>query len=344
MEYKKLIDNVLSESGLNELPQELQTENIHLWEGDINSEKDWDDWTGGQLVNHMYYKKSFKAGIDVLNLEFGSNTNSYYGLLNKNETIEIYSSEYIDLTGKFITIGDDLKTFYLAVSHSLSNFSLKQDKETKNFLTKIVLVNLVKYLSNEFDDSDQAPTINVEIGKINETIKVPKLKHQDNFGMYDPALAEFELVEIHNEVPDTIEIMLPDPAVYKGVDIIKNESDNQSPLNDKRVEPISASTKPENFPINPHYSILPAQFNIASIDNYGFTHPADSSNQIKVLNSMGSLGTMTSTSGNIASASGNKDIAKTGGVISSITTGLAQRFFGGQRSVSKLSCYNTKSY
>lgn len=96
-------------------------------------------------------------------------------------------------------------------------------------------------------------------------------------------------------------------------------------LTDKKVIPTKANTKPKKYPENPYYSILPAQFNIFAIDNYGFTHPADPSNVAKVIGATQSLGSSANTGLSIGGALGLGGKAST---IGTAVIGLAGKFFG----------------
>lgn len=318
---------MLSQMGLTEIPKELLNETFHIWRGDIDTEKDWDDFIGGQLVNHTYYEKSFRGAVDTESLEFGSSPNSFYSLLTANGNIELYTTEAIDLTGKFVSIGKDIDKKYLATSIRLSGFDMKEKKNGKVFATKIILVDVVKYLSDQMDDDTPAPTINFANGKMGESVTVPLYKPSDESGDIGETLVEeFVPTEITNEVPNVIEILIPVAAAVIGHDQVNSKNGGANPLGDYRKEAKKASTKPKHFPTNPLYSILPAQFAIHSIDNYGFSHQNDPANAIKTLLATQTMGSAANTATSLAASNGI--LGKATSAITSGAIGLAQKFFG----------------
>lgn len=321
MEYKKLIEEVVSQSQLSEIPDELLSQTFHIWEGDINPQKDWDDFIGGQLVNHTYYEASFKGGVDSANLEFGSNSNSFYSLFHENTIIEVYTNKFIDLSGKFVTIGGDIDKKFLAVSYRLDNFKLK-DKETEVFLGKIVLVDLVKKLSDEEDETSIAPTINIANGKFGETINIPTLKKSVVDEIAETDLTDYEVTTIVVPRVRTIEILLDNPSIIAAPDIVINS--DGTVLTDRKVIPKVANTNPKSFPINPFYTIAPVQFNVFSIDNFGFSHPADLSNAAKMLSATQAFASGASTGMSI----GGGILGKVANGIGQASVGLSQKFFG----------------
>lgn len=102
----------------------------------------------------------------MTNLSYGNNINSIYGMLGENEQIIIYTREYKDLTGKFITFGEDKSKIYLAISFELNNFTLKNDKKTNLYLGKIILVDIVKFMDSQLNSGEEGPCINIKFGKL----------------------------------------------------------------------------------------------------------------------------------------------------------------------------------
>jgi hypothetical protein len=155
--------------------------------------------------------------VDITNLQFASSPNSFYSLMNMQETITIYTNEYIDLNGKFLTIGEDINNFYLAISLELQGFKLKTKTAKKQiFYGKIVLVNIQKYLDNLVNNANEAPIINIVAGKVNETIKVPKIKTKEARQLQDLSIDNFEEVDYIIPQVKYVELMLPNPAVGIG--------------------------------------------------------------------------------------------------------------------------------
>lgn len=182
-------------------------------------------------------------------MTYGNTASSFYSLLSKNTTIEIYTNEYIELDGAYITIGEDHDKKYLATSYRLDNFKLKdQDKEV--FLGKIILIDLVKKMSEELDDTTIAPTINIANGKLGEEIAVPRLRQEvKDKDIADIDIQDYDIVRYTNPRAKSIEFYFDKPAVIAAPDVIANSEG--SPEYDKRIVPINASMKPKTFPVNP---------------------------------------------------------------------------------------------
>lgn len=339
MNYRKIINEMLVLANIDEIPLNTMPQTFHVWKGDIDSEKDWDDFVGGQLTNHTYYKESFKGAVDLESLQFGTSPKSFYSMLTENSTIELYTSKFIELTGKFVSIGNDIETKYLAISVGLSGYNRKEKKEGKAFAAKIVLVNLVKYLSDQLDDDATAPTINIANGKMGETIQIPQLKKRDKDGdLGELEVEDFEIIDYKNEVPNVIEVLIPTTAAILGHDQVNNK--DGTPLTDYRVKPTKASTNPKHFPINPLYAIMPTQFAIHSIDNYGFSHQNDVANAIKTLLATQSMGAIANTASSTAGSVGI--IGKIGSAITSGVIGLSQKFFGDKGTLANSSALSSQ--
>ncbi len=201
--------------------------------------------------------------IDVTNLTFGNTPTSFWGQLNYNEQITVYTSEYIDLQGKFVTIGENIEDKYFALSFELHNFTLGDDKKQTPYFGKIILVNIQRFLDNQFNDANEAPTINIANGQLNEKIIVPSFKVKDPKQPYDPNVVNITEKAITIPKASKIEIMLPMPTIGIGgmIDFVGNaERDKEAPQDKNRlIEALVASTKPKHFPINPYYCILPTQ-------------------------------------------------------------------------------------
>lgn len=344
MELKKIIDEVVAQSQLNEIPTDIQPARIFTWDNDLSSEKDWDDFIGGQLVAHTYWdKKHFKAMIDVTNLTFGNTPTSYWGQLDHNDVITLYTNEFIDLNGKFVSIGEDTETKYMAMSYELQGFSLDKKVSKEIFYGKIMLVNVQRFLDNQFNDGNEAPIINIATGKLNEEIIIPSFKQQNKRQPADPSVKHIEAKTITTKKAHTIEILLPSPAVIigGGFDFISNEErkGNASPAKDKRITVQKGSTKPKTFPINPFYAVLPTQWNIPSIDNYGFTHPADRSNVIKTLLATQAMGSVAQTGISAGTATGILGSATS--AIGSGIIGLGQKYFGDKGTLANSTAINS---
>lgn len=144
----------------------------------------------------------------------------------------------------------------------MNNFTLTDDKKTNSFYGKIVLIDIQRYLDNNYNDGNQAPIINIVKGKINETIKIPKIK-KNTTGIYDPAVVEYEAVDYIIPKARNVEILFPEPAILigGGVDFVGNSDrkGNASATNNVLIPIVKGSTKPKKFPENPYYCILPTQ-------------------------------------------------------------------------------------
>lgn len=57
-------------------------------------------------------------------------------------------------------------------------------------MCKIILVDLVKYISEQVDDDNIAPTINIENGRLGETITIPTIKAQNEKETHDANIEE----------------------------------------------------------------------------------------------------------------------------------------------------------
>jgi len=124
-----------------------------------------------------------------------------------------------------------------------------------------------------------------------------------------------------------VELLFPEPAILiGGIDFVANIDRKGSALasENRLITPSGASTKPKTLAINPYYCILPTQWNIPSIDNYGFSHPADRSNVIKTLLATQTLGAGAQTGVSLGSSSGLLGKALSG--IASTSIGLGQKF------------------
>ncbi len=211
--------------------------------------------------------------IDVTNLTFGNTPTSFWGQFGYNEQITIYTSEYIELENKFISIGEDIETKYFAISLQLNNFNFGKDGRQDTYLGKIILVNLQRFLDNQFNDGNEAPIINIANGKLNEKITVPTFAEQNKREPYDPSITIVEEKEITIPKATTVEVFFPSPTVLigGGIDLISNtrRDTDASPRYDRKIVIKKAGTEPKHYPINPYYCILPTQWKIPSIDNYG---------------------------------------------------------------------------
>ncbi len=342
-DFTKIIENVVNNSQVDNFPNELQPGKLFTWDTDLNSSKDWDDFTGGQLVCHTYWDKNIhKCLIDVSNLSFGNNPSSYWGMLTSNEIITVYTSEFLDLTGKFISIGENIEDKYYATSYELSGFSLGENKKKKSYLGKIVLVNVQKYLDNEFNESNQGPIINIINGKLNETITVPSFDKPSDRQPSDPNTKYISEKTVVIPKMSRVEILFPEPAIMiGGIDFVANTDRTGNALADSNrlITPALASTNPKTLPIQPYYCIIPTQWNVPSIDNYGWTHPADRSNFIKTLSATQSLGSTAATGLSLgASSSVIGTVAK---AIGSATIGMAQKHFGDKGTLANSTAINS---
>ncbi len=54
IDLKKMIENVVADSQLNQLPDEIQPARLFTWDTDLNQQKDWDNFINGQKVAHTY--------------------------------------------------------------------------------------------------------------------------------------------------------------------------------------------------------------------------------------------------------------------------------------------------
>lgn len=342
MEFKKIIDEVISNSQIDDLPSDLMPVTFFPWKPDISSDKDWDDFTGGQLVCHNYWEgDSFKGMIDVSNLQFGNSPTSFWGMLTYNEQMTIYTKEYIDLSGKFLTIGTDTDNFYYAMSFELDNFQLDEKTKTKGFYGKILLVNIQKFLDNQFNDANEAPIINITAGKLNEEIKIPIIKQHRKKEISDPNVKNFEEGKKKIPMAHAVELFFPKPAILigGGIDFVSNsDRSGLAPANLNRLIKVKeGTTTPSNYPTNPYYCILPTQFNIPSIDNYGFTHPADRSNVIKTLMATQSMGQIAQTGLQL----GGGLLGKAASAIGSAVIGQGQKHFGDKGTLANSGAINS---
>lgn len=183
-------------------------------------------------------------------------------MLNYNEQITVYTSDYIELNGKFITIGDDIENFYYATSFQLHDFKLKNKIGKKPFAGKLILVNIQRYLDNQFNDATEAPIINIVAGKVNEEIDIPVIEKNKN-GIADPSIVKFTSEK--KKIPAVVaaEIFFPSPTILigGGIDFIGNSDRKGNALSDlNRLIPIEkAGTETLHYLKNPFYSIVPTQ-------------------------------------------------------------------------------------
>ena len=281
--------------------------------------------------------------IDITNLQFGNTPTSYWGMLNFNEQITIYTSDYLDLSGKFITIGDNITDFYYAQSFELNNFKLKDKRRTKGYFGKIVLVNIQKFLDNQFNDATVAPIINIVAGKLNETIKIPVIVKTKTGETSDPNIVKFEVGEHTIKKATSIEVFLPEPAIMigGGIDFVSNSDrkGNAGADSNRLIQIIKGSTEPKHYPTNPYYCIVPTQWNVPSIDNYGWTHPSDRSNVIKTLMATQTIGSAASTGLSIANSGGL--IGSAASAIGSSFIGTGQKYFGDKGTLANSAAINS---
>lgn len=193
-------------------------------------------------------------------------------MLTANEQITLYTSEYIDLTGQFVTIGTNVDQKYYALSYELQGFEIGEDKKKKRFYGKIVLVNIQKFLDNQFNDENEAPIINIANGKLNETITIPAFKARVKGQTADPNVKHITEKQVINKKMRRVEILFPKPTIMLGgIDFVANLDRDGDALADQNrlIAPSEASTEPKTLPKNPYYCIVPIQFNVPSIDNFG---------------------------------------------------------------------------
>lgn len=330
MNLKQIIDMTLGQSQINSLPEELVSTTLFTWNHDLDSEKDWDDFTNGISTAHVDWTgKTFKGFIDTINLDYGNNVNSMFGMLGENEQIIVYTNKYEDLTGKFVSLnGDGENTkWYLAISFKLDNYTFKMDKKRHTFLGKLLLVDIKRLLDNQLNSADEGSIINIHHGKLGQIVNRPVVKDKDKTQTYEPEIEEiYEDPNKPNvQIPyaKTIEIFFPKPAIkVGGLDFITDKSttiidlEHKPAIRNYKIAKIEdASTKTRTFEQNPNYCIAPVQFKIPSVDNYGMTHPADASNAIKVLMATQSIGSVANNATSLLE-SGEK------------ITGLASKIFG----------------
>lgn len=356
MDFKKLREDVLSQSQLDGLPSELRPATIFTWDLDIDLQRDWLQFIQGIKVGHTYFDgNGHKVMLDTTSMEYGSETGSLEFAIKNNETISFYSTKHIEFDGKVASIGSDIHTKYMIISQAIDGIDLKGDKK-KVWVSKIILVNLAKYLSRAKDE-DKEIIINYMNGKFGETIEVPYFKDAPKHQTYDPNITKWEKLQITNDTPVLVEtyfdktlLQLGGTSFIKNDDFIKVKGKPKR-SKDREITIKKANTKPEHFEQNEFYSIVPAQFKIPSIDNYGFTHPNDPANAIKTLLATQALGqaqetaqaTADNESGGLAdlggliskglgSVFGSIGNSKLGQLISSkgasTSVGLAQKYFG----------------
>lgn len=195
-------------------------------------------------------------------MQFGTNANSIFGALVANESFVIYTSEYINMSNKFVSIGTDLENFYIATSYQLEKPETAEGQPDKSFYGKIVLVNIQKMLDTQFNDSTESPTININIGKLGETVTIPQISQADGTSniISDPNFKTISKKKITIAMPKTVEVLLPSPAMFigGGFDFIANV-ENGSPAGDRYIETTKATTKTLVLPENPYYCIAPVQ-------------------------------------------------------------------------------------
>lgn len=200
---------------------------------------------------------------------------------------------------------------------------------------KIVLINVQKFLDEQYNEANQAPVLNMVAGKLNETIKVPVITKTKSGDISDPEVVKYEIGTKTIKKASRVEILFPEPAlmVGGGIDFIGNKDRKGNALaTDNRLIHIKkGSTEVNHFPRQPYMCIVPAQFNVPSIDNYGFTHPADRSNFIKMLAATQSLGSATQQAAGGANSGGLFGSGLLSKVSSSIVSGVvgaSSTFFG----------------
>ena len=250
-------------------------------------------------------------------------------MLKYNEQITIFTSKYIPLEGKMVSIGENIKDKYFAMSFELTGLEIGEDKKKKTFFGKIILVNIQRVLDQQFNDSNEAPIINIENGRMGETIEVPRFKRKNKREPHDPDVKNIETGYITNKAPVYIEIHFPKPAILVGgIDFVSNyDRDGKALASTNRlIEPEKVSTLDvKTVPIQPYTCILPTQFNIPSIDNYGWSHPADKSGEVKSLAATQAFASAASTG---MAAGGSSVLGNVGNMIGTAGIGLVQKFFG----------------
>lgn len=325
MDFKKIREDILSKSQLDGLPRELRPATIFTWDLDIDKQRDWLQFISGIKVGHTYFDgNGHKVMLDTFSLEYASETGNIEFALQETPTITFYSNKHIDIDGKVASIGSDIQTKYLVISQSLDGVDLKSTKE-KVWVSKIILVNLAKYLSNA-EDNEKEVIINYMNGKFGETIKLPYFKDAPKNQTYDPNVSKWEVVEVNNQIPKEVEMYFPKTLLQLGgTSFIKNsEFHTKEALrrkNDIEIDIKEAHTEVEHFDVNDFYSIVPGQFKVPSIDNYGFTHPNDPANSIKTLLATQALGQSTET----AQATADEQSGGIGGLLT-----LANKALGGR--------------
>ena len=162
-----------------------------------------------------------------------------------------------------------------------------------------------------------------------ETIEVPRFKRKNKREPHDPDVKNIETGYITNKAPVYIEIHFPKPAILVGgIDFVSNyDRDGKALASTNRlIEPEKVSTLDvKTVPIQPYTCILPTQFNIPSIDNYGWSHPADKSGEVKSLAATQAFASAASTG---MAAGGSSVLGNVGNMIGTAGIGLVQKFFG----------------
>lgn len=297
---QKIINDVTLATQANDFPTTLQEQEFIIYNPKLSKEKDWQYFLDGQKVCELKKESTFKGGINIETLTYGAHPSSYFSLMGKNTTIEVYTTNNIDLTGKFVSLvgyeGEIDKQIFLATSHTLQDFTTQEkDSKPKLLRTKIVLVNIQKWLSDQLDDEEQAPTINFSILVDDEAI--------------------------NNSGVNAIEVFFNKGFALSGIELIKKNADGT-----KRKLDVKYSTKTQNFEEQKEYSIVPTQWQIGSIDNYGWTTQNDSSNTAKIISANSQLASATQTGASLTDPK-KTELGKAFGIISKSISPI-QQFLG----------------
>lgn len=304
------------------IPDQLFKTKLIVWDQDINEDNEWDDFIAGQKVMHLEWAKErqFNGFVMLNSLSNGNSANTFQGMYKFNETLTIMTKELINVTEGLVTIGNDTEKLYFASSYPIVN-----EIEGTTYNGIVVLMEFNAFLNQNFEDSTQGYYSNIRQGKYGETIKVP-MAIKDKFDN----ITDYKAEEITIPKPTYIEWMLNEPSGLLGLDAIDTNGN-------KWVDP-TASLKPKTFPINETYSIVPTQFDLWAIDNYGIAHPGDMTNAIKAISFTKDISNVVATGaaykGSSATSSAQKAAISNGASL--ITNGIsgASKFMGDARELS----------
>ncbi len=301
------------------LPDKLFETKILTWNNDIKEANEWDDFVEGQKVMHLDWDKenSFDGFVMLNSLSQGTSAETFQGMFRYNETITMLVKKDISFKNKLVSVGNDTSKLFFAASYPF----VKNINGTI-YNAKVVLMDFEAFLNRQFTDSTQGYYQNIRIGKYGTNIKVPKAE-LDKFNK----LTSYEEEEYKVPTPKYFEWMLNEPAGYLGQDVINTEGN-------KWVNPL-ATLKPLTLPTNPYYSIVPTQFDLWAVDNYGISHPSDMTNAIKAITFTKDLSNVIATGGQYGAKTGSQgNVLKSATTLISSGISSASKFFGDARELS----------